>query len=349
MKGTARRPLATRVFLMISAVLRYNPVVKKILVRVPQWLGDAVVSTVFLTRLKQREKEAQISVLCPSTLASLFETHPAVTSVLILPTPQKSIFTTGKMIRVQNFDEAYILPRSFRSALEAFLGRVPRRVGAKGDFRGMLLTESLPYQENRLYAHRNLALIHEESFPLESIPPFFPVSEPRNRNFLLLKKPLLGIAPISIAPSRTWLPERFVEVANEWQEKNGGTVVLFGSPKERTEVQKIAEGIKGAVVNTAGELSLPELGWMIQHCDRFLANDSGLMHVASAFKIPTVVLFGASNPAVALPPWGSFTALQHKEIPCVPCLRNHCARTGEDHKACLKAITTTEVQAQLSD
>jgi ADP-heptose:LPS heptosyltransferase len=71
------------------------------------------------------------------------------------------------------------------------------------------------------------------------------------------------------------------------------------------------------------------------------------MHVASAFQKPTVVLFGASAPEVALPPWGRFHALQHTEIACVPCLRNHCVRFGAGHNECLRAITVDEAISAL--
>jgi heptosyltransferase-2 len=158
----------------------------------------------------------------------------------------------------------------------------------------------------------------------------------------------LGIAPISVAPSRTWGPERFASTASAFLKKNGGTVVLFGSPGERPRVENIAAQITGGeVINTAGRLSLPELGWTLSQCTVFLANDSGLMHVAACFRIPSVVLFGASDPAFALPPWGRFLALQHKEIFCVPCLRNHCVRFGAGHDECMKTISVDEAGSAL--
>ncbi len=320
---------------------------KKILVRTPQWLGDAVVSTVFLDRLKRLETESQITVLCTSGLHPLFESHPAVYKALALPYPEGNVFEVGKMIQAAGFDEAYVLPRSFRAAFEAFLGKVPRRVGYRGDLRRLLLTESLRYDENRLYAHRYLALIKQEQLPLSDVRPHFPVQEPRDKKFTVLKHPVLGIAPVSIAPSRTWLPDRFAETANQWKEKTGGSVVLFGSAKERAVVQHVADRIPGAI-NSSGDLTLPELGWMIQHCDLFLGNDSGLMHVAGAFQTPGVIVFGASDPSKALPPWGRLKPLQHTALACVPCLRNHCVRRGNGYNECLSSVTTEQAFTALS-
>ncbi len=327
------------------SVLRYNPAVKKILVRVPQWLGDAVVSTVFLTRLHAQRPNDEISVLCVPHLAPIFESHPAVRHVIKLPYPVSSVWAVGRMLREKRFDESFILPRSFRAALESFLGRIPRRIGYGGDLRNVLLTDVFGYVAERLYAHRYLALIGEESFPLESVKPTFP-SEPPNPT-PALKSPVLGIAPVSMAPARTWAPERFAAVANDWQQRTGGTVVLFGSSSEKRVVQTVGEKIDGAVVNTAGGLTLPQLGWMVNQCDAMVVNDSGIMHVASAFEIPTVVVFGASDPTFAVPPWGPFSPLQRKVFSCVPCLRNTCVRMADERNGCLKAISPAHVAEAL--
>ena len=311
---------------------------KNILVRAPQWLGDAVVSAVFLDRLKRREPESQITVLCTRALVPLFERHPAVHATLALPYPEGNVLEAGKRIRKQGFDEAYVLPRSFRAALEPFLGKVPRRIGYSGDLRKLLLTDVFPYDAKRLYAHRYLALINEAQLPLESIRPFFPMETPQDPKFTGLKGPLLAIAPVSIAPSRTWMPERFAETANQWQTRTGGTVVLFGSAKERPAIQAVADKITGTVLNSAGDLSLAELGWVLKKCDFFIGNDSGLMHVAAALQLPGIIVFGASDPMYALPPWGRLNGAQNKTLPCVPCLRNHCVRFGNGYNECLKTV-----------
>ncbi len=315
---------------------------KNILVRAPQWLGDAVVSTVFLNRLKTRCPDDVISVLCTPALKPLFESHPAVTGVIELPYPHGNVFEAVRRVRDKKFDEAYVLPRSFRAAFEAFAARVPVRIGYAGDMRRLLLTSAFHYDASLLYAHRYLKLIDEPNLALDSVKPYFPSKPPADPELVGLKKPWIGVAPVSIAPSRMWDPVRFAEAAKRLQQRMGGSVILFGSGKERMAVQNVADRIGADAVNTAGRLNLPELGAIVSGCRILLANDSGLMHVASAFNIPTVVLFGASDPSKALPAWGRFSAIQHKEIFCVPCLKNHCVRLGDDTNACLKAISVDE-------
>jgi heptosyltransferase-2 len=326
---------------------------KRILVRAPQWLGDAVVSTVFLKRLKVKNPDASIAVACVASLAPLFATHPDVNEVVALPYPNGTVFEAAQRIVEQHFDAVYILPRSFRAALESRLAKIPERIGYTGDARRLLLTTARRYDNRLLYAHRYLKLIGEESLPLRDVRPYFPSEKPSAEKIGSLAnspaQPVLGIAPISVAPSRTWSAQRFAETASSFLKKNGGTAVLFGSPSERDRVERIASQITGGdVINTAGKLSLPELGWAIAQCTAFIGNDSGLMHVAACFEIPSVILFGASDPAFALPPWGKFISVQHEEIFCVPCLKNHCVRFGEGHNECLKSISVDEATAALT-
>ncbi len=323
------------------------PDMKRVLVRVPQWLGDAVVSTVFLSRLKEKHPETEVIVLSPPALADVFSSHPAVQSVLSLDRSQ-SPFAIGATLRNEGFDRMYILPRSVRTALEAWSSRIPERVGFGGDLRRLFFTTSVSYEPKLLYAHRYLKLIEEEYFPLQNTKPYFPSQPLRADNrdiadfFEKAPKPILGIAPASVAPARTWEASRFRDVASRFIKERGGSVVLFGSSQEKSVAAHVKSGLGDLVLDTTGRLTLPELGWAVKQCGHMLVNDSGLMHVASCFQIPTTVLFGASDPALALPPWGLFKALQHKEVSCVPCLRNHCVRMGNGHNECLKKISVEE-------
>jgi len=325
---------------------------QKILVRVPQWLGDAVVSTVFLTRLKALSPDSRIDVLCQPSLQDLYAAHPSVNAVHTLPYKNGgTVFEVGRTLEREGYACGYILPRSLRSALEIWLAKIPRRIGYSGDGRGFLLTEAIPYDSRALYAHRYLRLIGEQTLPLETQAPFFPKADPASdqvrawlgHDLIQFKKPFLGLGPASVVPARTWAPEKFAAAANEFLRKKGGTVILLGSAQESTITAKIKSLIDGPSIDTAGKLSLPALGWMISQCDFLLANDSGLMHVASAFGVPTVVPFGASDPSTAVPRFGKFSAIQHKEIPCVPCHRNLCVRFGRYHNECLNSIEVKEV------
>jgi heptosyltransferase-2 len=161
------------------------------------------------------------------------------------PKNQKSLRAAAALIRQGHFDEIYILPRSVRTGLEAWLAKIPRRIGFGGDGRRFFLTEAHDYEHRLLYAHRYLSLINEGNLPAEELEPYFPSVPPAPAPDL--KKPLLGIGPSSVAPSRTWFPDRFAEVANRFIEKTGGSVILFGSPAEREVSARVQSQIKGPV------------------------------------------------------------------------------------------------------
>jgi heptosyltransferase II len=324
---------------------------KKVLVRVPQWLGDAVVSTLFLERLQHQLPNDEIHVLAPDYLKDIFVPHPAVRSVISLSyNTGGTVFEVGRRLKNQGFERIYILPRSFRTAFEAWLAGIPERIGFAGDVRRFLLTHVFDYDATLFYPQRYLKLIGEEKNSIDGRRPFFPKGPSATLpgiNWAELPRPFLGVAPASVAPSRTWTEEGFSSVANEFLREKNGTVILLGSAREQSVTGRIKNRIQGSVVDTAGQLDWASLGWVMSQLNALVANDSGLMHVASAFSVPTVVLFGASDPTLAIPRVGSFYPIQHKEISCVPCLRNHCVRVGDFHNICLKTITTDEVMGML--
>ncbi len=323
---------------------------QRILVRVPQWLGDAIVSTVFIRRLRRKYPNAHIAVACRPYLSPVFNGFDALNEVIPLPR-EAGTFGAARLIRAGHFDTAYVLPQSARTALECFFGGVSRRIGFGGDLRSLLFTETRTYDFSRLYPRRYLALMDDEGLDLDATPPYFPSPEPSPERVVEIfgqshETPLLGLAPASIAPARTWDAARFTEAARRLHARHGGTVVLMGTAKEKDAILSIRAALEQArvpVLDTTARLSLPELGWMIRRLDRFLVNDSGLMHVAACFGIRTVIPFGSSDPAVILPPWGRFEGPYRQVIECQPCRRNTCARFGELKFACLKAITVDDV------
>jgi heptosyltransferase-2 len=315
---------------------------KKIAVRAPQWLGDAVVSTVFLDRLRRKNEGAHITVITYPFLTPVFDGCPSIDAVAALPPKnQKSLRAASALIRQGHFDEIYVLPRSLRTALEAWSGGVPKRVGFAADFRSFFLTDRFPYSHDISLAHRYLRLIGEDTLPDEKMKAYYPkaVAMPEPA----LKGPVLGVAPWSIAPARSWLPGRFVDVANRFLAETHGTVVLFGSTEERAASAQLQTQIKGNVVDTTGGLDLYQLGTMIRRCDAMVVNDSGLMHIAAACNVPLVAIFGAGDMKQALPRFGRCVGRQHPEIPCVPCLRNRCVRFGPYYNECQKKVTADEV------
>lgn len=142
-------------------------------------------------------------------------------------------------------------------------------------------------------------------------------------------------------------------MAHRFVEETGGTVFLFGLEAERPATALVKSRLKTEdVIDFTGRLNLPEqaglMGWALHLCTHFLCNDSGLMHIAIALGVPTLAIYGSGDPGYAgYKKKGAFEALQHAEIFCVPCLRNHCVRFGSAYNECLNSVTVDEVLAGL--
>jgi len=114
----------------------------RILVRGVNWLGDAVMTTPALLRLREKFPGAHVTLLTPKKLRELWLHHPAVNETISF-TPGESVFTIGKKLRAGKFDLALVLPNSPRSALEVFLARVPQRIGCARPWRNFFLTQAV--------------------------------------------------------------------------------------------------------------------------------------------------------------------------------------------------------------
>ncbi len=312
----------------------------QILVRAPNWLGDAVMSTPFLKRLAAKNPGASIDVLAKGSLARLFEGAPGVRRVIPLDAPEAA----PAALRLTGYGEAYALPPSFSSAWHLFRAGIPLRTGYAGDFRSPFLTRALPLDERFHYVRRYLGLLGEEGREVSRADFYFPTEDPAD----FPGGPVLAVAPGSRAPARRWFADRFAAAIDALPEKEWPTVLLLGAPEDAPFAEAVEKAVRRPVKNLCGKTSLPVLGGILKRCKSLVTNESGLMHVAWAVGTPMAVLAGPSEVQCTSPFGEGIKVLQHREIPCVPCVQNECFRAGDGYKACLKAIAPAEVLAALA-
>ena len=128
---------------MTAGPLQPYPPDVRLVVRGVNWLGDAVMSSPALLRLREAYPSAYIALLTPSKLADLWQNHPAVNAVLPVRASE-SVFSVGRRVRAEKFEAGLVLPNSFRSAAEFWLARIPARIGYAGQARTFLLTRAVP-------------------------------------------------------------------------------------------------------------------------------------------------------------------------------------------------------------
>ena len=316
------------------------PQPRKILVRGVNWLGDAVMTTPALQRLREALPETQITLLTPEKLAGLWDHHPSVNEVMTFRREETAL-QIGRRLRAGNFDAALVLPNSPRSAVEVFLAAIPRRIGYARPWRNLFLTQRVPPRPEAVSmrrrpvaeikriltlttppraevipagAHQSGEYLHLAATlgaRREPLPPQLVVTQAEvqalKRRFNILPeageaRAWLGLSPgAEYGPAKRWPPARYVAAAMELGQRARCRWLLVGGPAEVDLATRMAAEIRGEVMNLAGQTTLRELCAALKMCAVVLTNDSGPMHVAAAVGTPVVALFGSTSPELTGP------------------------------------------------
>lgn len=382
----------------------------RLIVRSPNWLGDAVMTIPAVQAMARGRPDARVTILSPERLADLWRIVPGVAEVVTFA--GKSAVAAAAAVRQAGpFDAAVVLPSSLRAALEMRLAGVPRRVGYAGHRRRWLLTEIVdepkpgarelshgerPHQSRR-YAHLAQAIgageipaegqSPEPAATVDQIPDLIlptagqirdlvppavdpirdlvPVeraapapdhgsglqAEPDRGSGLQLPARgawlTIGLCPgAEYGPAKRWLPERFAETARRVSEARACRWVLLGTAKDRAAGDPIAAELGDHCENLLGQTTLAELITTLRGCDALLTNDTGAMHLAAWLGVPTVAVFGSTDPDLTSPlaAPGRVRILRH-QVECSPCFLRKCPIDLR----CMKAVTADEaVEAVLA-
>lgn len=327
----------------------------KILVRSVNWIGDAVMTTPALMAVRETFPDAEISLLANPLVGQLLQGHPAVNRVVFFDRKAQHNGLTGRLrlaqqLRQERFDLALILPNSFDSALVPWLTRIPQRWGKASDCRSWLLTRRFHDQpraepEHEVYYYLRLL----ESFGIKGdvTQPFLATTLAEDQAAAELlgeygisaNDRLLGInAGASFGSAKRWYPERFAEVAQRLAAERHAKVILFGGPDEIEIVAVIEQSLAGRCLNMAGKTSVRQLMALIKRCSFFITNDSGPMHIAAAFGVPLVAIFGPTD-HVGTAPVSEKAVIVRQPVDCAPCKLRVCPT---DHR-CMTAVTARQV------
>lgn len=320
-------------------------------VRAPNHLGDLVMA------LPALAAAGGADVLVARWLAPLLETAREAAGegagfrrVLPLDRGAGGLLRAAGEVRRGRYERGILLTPSFSSALVFALGRVRRRRGTPTDSRAALLTEPVPRIEGR--AHRAAAywaLVTGENPAAPPVPRLAVPARERDRWRELAGPagaPTVGIFPGSHASSRRWDADRYAGLARRLAGR-GLRVAVFGSPAERELTAAVAGG---HALDLGGRTDLPLLAAGLAECALLVTNDSGPMHLAAAVGTRTVSLWGPGDPAVTRP-LGDGHLLLRGDLPCIPCTKNRCPRSGTGYRLpdaereCMRMIGVGEVEA----
>ncbi|MBC7958114.1 MAG: lipopolysaccharide heptosyltransferase II [Cytophagales bacterium] len=324
------------------------------LIIAPQWIGDAVMSEPLLRALSERGEKLTVAAL--PWVAPVYRAMPQVSEVIELPFAHGRLDWSARR-RVAaglrgRFDTAYVLPNSLKAALIPFFAGIPKRVGYQGEGRYILLNQRLPNPGGRppmvaFYRALAGAAAHSEQPRLQ-----FDAARLQQATAAASLAPqgYWAFAPgAEYGPAKCWPASHYAELARSLHAAHGLPIVLLGSGKEAVLCDEIAHAAPGACVVLAGRTSLIDAMAIIAAARGVVSNDSGLMHVAAAFGIPQVAVFGSTSPEHTPPLNNKARVLWLKEelqLDCAPCFDRVC-RFG--HTRCLTGVSASRVQTALND
>jgi lipopolysaccharide heptosyltransferase II len=330
----------------------------KILIICLDNIGDVVMSTIIPRALKNKFSETTITYLVKEYSKDVVQTNPLVNEILIfnpswLSDPLKKHFTFGqitsliKNLKICKFDLCLVVNADWKKALLASLSGIPEKIGAKRKKAGFFLTRTYAYQpsETRHMIEDNIDLLRILKIEAGNLlPEVFSraeddrtVTEFLKKNGITQDKRIVGIHPFSNHPSRDWQIDKFIALADKLIDRDG-LPVLFMMQSLGQDSGKITQLVKKKGLYVMDNMDLGQLIAFIKCCSVFIGNDSGPMHLAAALKVPTVGIFGPSNPK-RFSPLGNTNIVVRNELPCNPCGSSPDCKTLE----CLKSITVEQV------
>jgi len=328
---------------------------RRILIRAVNRVGDAVMTTPALGAIREAFPQAEITLLANPLVSQLFSPHPWVDRVITFDRNGTHKGVTGKFrlaaqLRKQSFDAAIIFPNSFESALIPWLAGIPVRLGKSSDGRGFLLTGRYCPDSRAVRDHEveyYLGLVKHFGAAGHVAVPYLATSPAEDREAAALLADhgiraddfVLGINPgAAFGSAKRWYPDRFADVAQQLSRLKHARVVIFGGPGETDIAAEIEQQLGGDCLNLAGTTSLRGLMGLIKSCNLIITNDSGPMHIAAAFEVPLVAIFGSTDHATTSP-YTDKAVIVRKEVDCAPCKLRECPT---DHR-CMTAVMADDV------
>ncbi len=333
----------------------------KILVRAPNWVGDAVMAIPALECIRRARAGAEICVLARPAVAELFADEPFADRICRYEFRDDHRGWLGRErlvseVRGEKFDVAVLLQNAFEAAWLAWRARIPERIGYARDGRGPFLTHAIRVPRAREIpsheSHYYLELLRRAGW-IEARPSIPPIrlrvsSQARESAESMLRRAgarenawRCAIAPgASYGAAKCWPLERFALLADQLISECDADVIFFGTPDEKELTARICSAMKNRAVSLVGATSTRDLAALFAYCSVFIGNDSGAMHVAAAAGLPVIGIFGPTDPQGTAPVTEQFTLIR-EAASCSPCFLRRCP---VDHR-CMERISVDSVFA----
>lgn len=331
---------------------------RQILIVAPAWLGDMVMAHTLVQLLHSRHPQLHIDLLAPPATAPVGARLPGVRDVYELAAGHGELalgerWRLARQLSAKGYDQAIVLPNSFKSALVPLWAGIQRRTGWTGESRFGLLNDRRNFQGDHhpLMIERFMALgldadvLLDKPYPRPRLAADVEKAGELLTEFQLADSGAVALCPgAEFGPAKRWPKEHFASLARTLVSK-GHQVWLFGAMSDFPVCTEIESLVPEGVLNLAGKTSLTDVVDLMSRADRVVSNDSGLMHVAAALEKPLVALYGSTSPDFT-PPLSEFARVLRVELDCAPCFQRQCPLR---HLNCLRLLTPDRVLCALDD
>ncbi|MBN1515583.1 lipopolysaccharide heptosyltransferase II [Candidatus Sumerlaeota bacterium] len=326
-----------------------------IFIKSVNWIGDAIMTTPAIRRLRREYPAARIVVAARPWVAPVLDDNPDINEVWI-EQPENgrgARKTLLSRLREEPFELGIAFPNSFGSAWLLKQGGVRQRIGYARDLRAWLLTDAVKCTKairrvHEVHYYRNLLRVLMEIDDEGDKPQLvLPVNLDAARKVdqalrdegMEGDEPLIGVNPGAFFGSaKRWLPERFAAAADALAGRLDGRIVITGAPNERETGEAIRALCTRPAINLAGRLNLKGAVALIGRLRVMLTNDSGAMHIGAALGVPMVAIFGSTDWRTTYP-YSDAARIVRRDTPCAPCMLRECPI---DHR-CMKDVSVDDV------
>ncbi|MBL7003776.1 MAG: lipopolysaccharide heptosyltransferase II [Gammaproteobacteria bacterium] len=308
----------------------------RVLVELPTWLGDCIMATPAIENIVNFYNDVEITFIGSFVSIEAMKVHPKVVKTVVLDKKYSVLYKTAR--NLGGFDAFFSFRSSTRSKFLKFL------ISAKNKYQ---------FNKNKYINCHQVEKYNDfvnDSLNFDSNPGKLKLYE-QNQFSEVDQKPTLGINPgASYGSAKRWYPEEFAKVAGGLASQYD--IIIFGGPGETDIAADIEQGLIDSGItnyqNIAGKTTISELINHISKLDLFITGDSGPMHVAAAFQVPTVAIFGPTKDDETSQWMNEKSIIVKKNLDCQPCMKRTCPLGHHNCMSFIKAIDALDAVKRLS-
>ncbi len=314
----------------------------KILIILPNWLGDAIMTTPAIELLAHYYPQTAFTFIGSYVSIEALKHHPKCINTVVDETKKASsrLLATYKLAKeLGEFDMVVNFRNQIHASLLSYFTGTVLTLARRSWHSQLLLShpKKVSTHQHLVLQYIEIAMQNTDEYQNETPPLRLYISK---HNF---DKPTLGInAGATYGSAKRWYPERFAQVAAAFSEKYD--IIIFGGPNEvemAADIQNSLEKLNiSNFTNLAGKTSVEELCSHVGGCSLFITNDSGPMHIAAAYQVPTVAIFGPTKHKETSQWMNEKSVIVRHDMECAPCMKRECPLK---HHECMKGITASEV------